>query len=254
MSLPAGIKIFGENWINKYCSLSASSGAATLANLYDQKQSTQFSSSGSDDTIVETVTIIFKNRSGNEAARQFNRLVVLNHNVLEMSADSWNGSAWVAIDEATLTGLDTAHTLVEMAAARSHSRVRFNLIKTQDPNLNKKVGELKVCLAAANLTDVLSNFDRQDDQRAGDFRARDGQLVAWKDYTKVAGTIRLENVSKTQRDLLVPMMQTAQLITVLFYSDYDMTETYEFYVRSAPNPVIDRKTQLYRMSLVVLER
>ena len=109
-----GLKIFSENFLNQYDTIAVVSGDAMKGYLYDQKQDTQWSSSGSDDVTEESIDITFLNWQGEAGDHTFDRIIILNHNLKAITADYWNGAAWVAIAEATLT-LAAEYTIIEIA-------------------------------------------------------------------------------------------------------------------------------------------
>jgi len=248
-----GLKIFSENYLNEYDTIAVISGDAMKAYLYDQKQVTQWSSSGSDDVTEESIDITFKNWQGEAVDRTFDRLVILNHNLKAITADYWNGAAWVAIGEATLT-LAAAYTIIEIATPITAGRMRVNCTTTQTVNAEKVIGELKVCLSVLEDVAWRSSFPRRDSMRGGDYRLSDGALVAWKEWTKAGGTLSLDNVLLADLQILMLFSKSNALLTLVFYSDFDLSETFEFVVANAPNPKLDRKMALFTVSLELEER
>jgi hypothetical protein len=258
-----GLKLFSENYINGDCgftfSYDAGAGETAYANasqayLYDQKQATQYLGEYDSDTTSEFVDIVFKNWQGEEVNRAIDRLVLLNHNIKALTAYSWDGSAWAAIAGGTLSANTAANNIIEFTASVTASRLRVKLDTTQTANQFKLIGELKACLSV--LEDALwdSSFPRNDDKQGGSYRLSEGPLVTWKEWTKVAGTLSLNNVTPANTATLMPYMKTAAFLTVVFHDDFDLAECYEFSVVSAPRLKLDRKTELYSVSMELDER
>jgi len=254
MSLPNAIKIYSDNFVDENDDYSFISGSALEAYLYDQKQDTKWISTSSNDTVEEIIEISFKNWQGTEITRTFDTIIILNTNAKAMACDYWNGSDWVAISEASITN-SAANVLIDIVTSISATKFRIKITTTIVANAEKYIGELKVC---NNIIDGsqewLSEFSREDEQRADNYRLTGGALVAWKEWTKCAGSLDLSNVNKTNKDLLLPYLKIANFIIVAFYSDYDMTEIYEFSIVNEPNYTFDRKTQLFEISLDLQEK
>jgi len=248
-----GLKIFSENFLNEYDTIAVVSGDVLKAYLYDQKQASQWSSSGSDDLTEESIEITFKNWQGEAVDRTFDRLVILNHNLKAITADYWDGAAWVPIAEATLT-LAAAYTIIEIVAPITAARVRVNCTTAQVVDAEKVIGELKVCLSVLEDVEWRSSFPRSDSMRGGDFRLSDGAVVAWKEWTKAGGSLSLDNVKLADLQAVMPFIKSAAFLTIVFYSDFDLSETFEFVVANAPNPKLDRKMALFTVSLELEEK
>ena len=248
-----GLKIYGENFVNEYCDIIPVSGSGTKNYLFDQRQATKWLSEGSSDIIEESLDTTFKNWQGEAVERAFDRLVILNHNLKAITADYYNGAAWVSIPEATLT-LSSAYTIIEIPTPISAGRVRLNCSTTQIANEEKNIGEFKICLSVMEEPAWISDFPRRDVMLGGDYRLAGGPLVAWKEWTKVSGVLSLKNVALTSLDALLPYMKRAEYLTMVFWQDFDPAEVYEFQIVNAPQIQIDRKKQLFSISLSLEER
>ena len=247
------IEIYSENYVNGDCAITVTSGDATKAYLYDQKPATCHLSSGSSDSTPETVEVAFKNWQGAAVTRTFDRIILLGHNYKAVTAYYYNGSAWVAIAEATLT-LAAANTVIEISTPVICSGVRVIAATTQAANAEKYLGELKVCLNILSLGLALTDWQPSGEQKAGAYRLAGGPLVAWKEWTKLAGTLSVENLAKTTKDALLPYMKASGFITLVLHSDFDASEIYEFSIASAPAWAIDRKAELFSLSMELRER
>jgi len=248
------IEIFSENYVTGDCTIAVTSGDATKAYLYDQKPATCHLSSGSSDIITETVDVSFKNWQGAATTRSFDRIILLGHNYKAITADYYNGSAWVSITEATLT-LTSANTVIEIATPISAARVRVVAATTRtDTGPEKYLGELKICLNLLSLGLALTDWQPSGEQKAGAYRLAGGPLVAWKEWTKLSGTLSIENLAKATKDTLLPYIKASAFVTVVFYSDFDASEIYEMSIASAPSWSIDRKAELFALSMELRER
>lgn len=247
------ITLWTENYVNGDCGITVVSGDATKTYLYDQKPATAWLSSGSNDTTTETVTVAFKNWQGAAVSRTFDRIAILSHNLKAITAEYYNGSAWVAIDEAALT-LAAANTVIEIAVPITAAQVRLNCTTAQVANAEKHIGELKVCASVVSLGQTLSSWESGGEQKAGAYRLAGGPLVAWREWTKITGTLSLENVAKTTKDALLPYLRSSGFITLVFHSAFDASEIYEFSIVSAPAWSVDRKAELFALNLELSER
>jgi len=247
-----GIKVFGENFVNGDCGYTFSSGDSGQAYLYDQNQATKWTSSGSNDTTEESIIVIFKNWQGEEVNRTFDRIILLETNFAQMAADYWDGSAWQVITEAGIT-LAADHKLVEIASAITASRFRLRCTTVQS-GTDKALGELKVCAAVLDSPRWESSFSRRDEKKGDSYRLAEGSLVSWKEWTKVEGTLSLDSVARADMELLLPFMKTAAFLTLVLHDDFDLADCYEFAVSSAPRLQLDRKTELYDLSMELAER
>ena len=249
------IRLYGENFINADCGYTFLSGSTLESYLYDQKPASQWSSSGSDDTTEETIEIVFKNWQGAEVTRTIDTLILLNHNIKSGGADSWSGTAWVEIASAAISDNDEDNLIIDLSASVSTSRIRFRLNTTMVENAEKVIGEVKACLNIFDGSQLwLSSFARSDVQQAGSYNLAGGSLVQWREYARLNGALDLYDVSKTNRDTLFPYFTANGWLTIALYYDHDPSAVYEVAIVSAPNEMIDRKTELYSLSMEVKER
>jgi len=248
-----GIKIFGENFINGDNGYTFLSGSSSENYLYDQKPTTQWLSVGSDDTTEEYIEISFKNWQGATVSRTFDRIIILNHNIKACQCQYWDGSAWQDITGGSLSANTAASNLLEIASPVSSEKFKIKITTTQVADTEKVIGELKVC---KNIMAPywLSRFSRSDSQKSGAYNLLDGPLVFWKEWTKAGGTLNIIDIEKSDFDTIFPYFKTANFITVLFHNDFDLDETLELAITSAPNYILNRKTKLYQISMELRER
>lgn len=244
------IRLFTENYVNADCAYTISSGGDLQSYLYDQVRATQWSSSGSNDATQETIEVIFKNWQGTEVSRTIDRLILLNNNIKAGGADYWDGSAWVAISDATLTANASADLVIDLSTPVSTSRLRLRLDTTMTTNAEKVIGEFKACASIfSGSQQWLSDLRREDEQKSGNYRLAGGSLVQWREYAKFGATLTLMDVSKANRDTLMPYLTAGGWLTLVVAYDHDPAAIYEVAVVSAPQEALDRKAGTYEISL-----
>lgn len=250
-----GLKIFTENWLNEHSDILCSSGDTNNAYLCDQKQDTKWASESSNDATQETIEIVFNNWQGAEVDRNIDRIIFLNHNLKAGGVDYWSAGAWVEIAEATFTGLASAYTFIELTAPVVTSRIRVRLDTTQTANEDKEIGELKFCEKILDGTQLWrSDIPRSDSQLAGTYRTGEGRLVFWREWTKFAASGYLQEVTLANKNTLLPYLKSGGFITIVFYQDFDPTECFECALVEGPRFSLDRKSELFEVSLNLEER
>jgi len=253
MSFMNAIKIFGENYINKNNAYAFLSGSALVSYLYDQKRQTAWLSSGSNNTIEEYIEITFKNWQGEVVQRTFDRVIILGHNIKAGQLQYWDGSAWQDLTGGTITDNTETDNLIEVTSVTTY-KFKIKMTTTQIANAEKYIGEIKVCATILEPTDWLTKFKRNDDDRAGDYRLSKGDLVSWREWGKVEGGLDIEQMSLAEITTLKTYIRDNQYLTIVFWDDFDMSETYEFKVTNPINYSLDRKLQYYSTDLDLKER
>jgi len=248
--------VLGENFVNAQDTFTVSSGDATKARLYDQKQSTQWASVGSADAVTETIQIDFKDRAGAAVSRTFDRLIFLNTNLARGYVEYWNGAAWVQIAESLFTAGSpnaSANLYIEMAASVSSLKVRITITHTIAAVAEKTIGEFKVCLFKVLVRHLVS-FDREPWTDGGDFRLDGGGLVVFRNVTKVEASVSMGQVTQASYLILEPMVNQRQWMTWILWSDFALADTFEVVATSTLRENLDRKQYLYDLSFEVKER
>lgn len=252
---PHAIKIFGENFVNENNDYAFLSGSALVANLYDQKRHTAWISSGSDDLTEEYIEVTFKNWQGEAVERTIDRIILLGHNMKAGQLQYWDGAAWQDLIGGTITDNTETDNLIEVTQVTTYKfKIKMETTLDTDPDAEKYIGELKVCATVLEPTVWLTQFKRKDYDKAGDFRLSNGPLVSWKEWNKVEGGLDIEQMSLVEITTLKTYIRNNQYLTIVFYDDFDMTETYEFIVANPTNYSIERKLEYYKTSLNLKER
>jgi len=249
-----GIKIFGENFINGDNDYAFLSGSALVAYLYDQKRYTAWVSSGSNNLTEEYIEITFKNWQGEAVQRTFDRIIILGHNLKAAQCQYWDGSAWQDITEGVLADNAATDNLLEISSPITSYKFKIKMTTTQIADAEKYIGEIKVCATILEPTLWLTDFKRNDDDKSGNYRLSKGSLVSWKEWNKVEGSLDIENAVLAEITTLETYIRNNQYLTIVFYDDFDMTETYEFIVVNPINYSLDKKMEYYETSLDLAER
>jgi len=256
MSFPNAVQIFGENRVS-YALLGQSSGAGTIENIRDRKYGTKWQSVGSSDAAEEYVDVFFKDKAGNYASYDFDRIILLNTNAKTIRADYYANPGTgpgTPMPGASVINNDKPDCIISLGALPvTPYGVGLYLHSTQVPNQNKFLGELKVCKHILSLS-ALTQFQRQDYAKEGNYYTRNGDLVRWREFRKFGGQLTLQNVSQAQRDALWAAYESYDFFVFCFFSDFALSETYDVAITAPPSEVFNRTTQLYGISLEVKER
>jgi len=247
------VEIFSGNRLDEHCSLTVSSGAQNAAALYDQNPRTQWKSGVSGGT--ETVSVAFRTSGGSSITREFDTIMLLNHNIADMTARHLtSGGEQAALAGAELSGNAEEDSIIELAAPLASSAISLDLSETISPSSAKAIGELKICRKIFTLGNALCSFARTDKTRQGYYYTSGGSLVAWREYSKAAGTFTADNLSHSDRNTLLGAVRDNDFLTFVMHRDMDAREVYEFAVIAPVTEKLDRRSGLYSLSLEVAER
>jgi len=245
-----GIKIFSENYVNKNCAFTFSSGSETQDKLYDQNQKTQWMSYGSYNGKIEIIEIEFRNWQSQIVERTIDKIILLNHNIKHGTMEYWGGSAWNAWTVGTLIFNDKVDNILSVEKITT-SKIRFKPTTITADIGEKAVGELKACCSILEPSNWLTEFKRKDYDNSGNYRLAKGSLVSWKEWNKVEGTLDIKNISLDEMRILKEYSN--KNITIVFYDDFDLKETFEFVITNPIRYIFDRKTKFYETSLELKE-
>lgn len=150
MTITGGAKFFDRN-LGLYkdgAGISATTNDALAKLMIDISRYTAWESSGSDDTTTETITWDLP------TSRTIDRLLIVDHNLKQFTAQYWTGSAWadfssvVGIDGALVGGIsETAFadsTAYYEFAEVTTSRIQVTATKTQTADQEKQITTLIV--------------------------------------------------------------------------------------------------------------
>jgi len=134
------IRIFTKNFVDSDSTFTLSHGG-TAANLYDRDIDSKSTTVNCRfDYQTATVDIQF-NLDSVETQMTFNSIIMINHNLKSFNVYYWNSttSAWVKYFGITeFSGEIACYTF----GAIKSSRVRIEMMTTQNPNREKHIGEL----------------------------------------------------------------------------------------------------------------
>lgn len=115
-------------------------------------------------------------------------------------------------------------------------------------------GRIILAQTLMTLDNVLSFISNDSFKRGGQHYTADGSLIAWTEFIKQTPSLRLENVSKTDKDYLLALLNSGAFFTYIFYGDYDAAPCGEFALSKPPAVNLERKTMLYQIDLSLTER
>jgi hypothetical protein len=257
-----GLKIFGENFVNKDCEFSITYGAELAENLYDQKRDSQWVGLGAPETMTATIICYFKNWQGQYCSRTFDRVLLLNHNIASYQMYYWNPElpGWSIIPEGSITPFvdpynSAANTLVEIATPITSTAFRIKANTAIDGLSDKAIGELKVCQSIFTGSQLWSTqFQEGGESRSGSFYTKSGELVSWCDYSKAKGSLSISNVSASDLATFRPYLKPATPLTLVLADDFDLSNAWEMFVEGNPSVLLDRKSQVYDVGLELKEK
>lgn len=246
------LQVFSPNWIAN-SDIIVTSGEQSKTNICDRRAETQWVSSVGDDTVIEILEFDFKNNSGGSVLRALDRIIIINTNIKSMAASYKDQDGnWQAISTGTITGNTAVSLLIELPTPVTASAVKIFLYTTQTANSPKAIGELKICKSICELGAWIE-FERTITSKSGDYYLANGALVSWREYSKTAGAFNLGRITKAQRDILWVALTTYPSLTYVLYSDYDLSDTYEFCVDGDISEDFNRVAERYSFKFRVKE-
>lgn len=165
------VKIYTKNCLDSNSAVTVSHGGTT-SYLYDEDKYTKYLTSGAKrDRMPATITIVFK-VGAVETNFKINSLLLLNSNIRELKLEYYNGSAYIehfAIDELSGNGI-----VVHFGDVTT-SRVRITLLKTQQPNQEKSIGELIVTRLRFYISENPVAYDMNYREKRNQFELGNGE-------------------------------------------------------------------------------
>lgn len=159
--------LLSNNRLDYISIITLSSGINPLA-LYDRDKNTQWSSVGSNDTIIEVITIDLGK------VKVFDRLLILNHNLKKFQLTKTDDTVIVEmLDSAELQNFLTFEL-------QNLPTVKLKCWTTQIANQEKKIGELLLMEHYYTLTQNPTTMSAKYREQAGDVELADGTLKQWK--------------------------------------------------------------------------
>jgi hypothetical protein len=127
MTISGGIKFFTKSRCdidNEQCLISVYTGSTTKNNIRDRKNTTKWSSSGSNDSVTETITVDFG------ANYTIDRLLLVKNNFKAFTVQYWNGTSWTHF-AAVVTKEGTKTNITETVNAKETNYYEFTAVSTQ---------------------------------------------------------------------------------------------------------------------------
>ena len=174
MAIGGGIKFFKKQKASAGSSnvtITSSSGDASSLRAIDKNRLTYWRSVNSDDTITETITIVWT------TAQALDRLLLVDHNWKEYTVKYWNGASYV--DFSSVVGLDgslgsiSETTFAEQTsyyefAGVSTTQVQITVSKTQVADAEKYINQIILTEEIGTLSgypDISGKFTRNARER-----------------------------------------------------------------------------------------
>lgn len=117
-----------------------------------------------------------------------------------------------------------------------------------------RAGQIILARNLLDLNNVLSTVTDGKYTRGGQHYMADGALVSWREFTKQAPQIRLENVDKQSKEALLALINGGGFCTYIFYGGYEAAASGEFALSRPPMVNLDRKTMRYQIDFSLSER
>jgi len=247
--------ILGENFVNDQNTYTVSSGDAFKSKIYDQKQSTQWITSGSAEGNIETLQVDFKDRIGDAVDRAIDRLILLNCNLAKFKIEYLSGGVWTSIAEAdfTTTPNTTKDVYIEIANPITTQSLLLTATNTLLAEAEKKIGEFKACLFITDLRHRVS-FNRRDWDNADSYRLQGGALVSITNVSKVEASVQIIELNLINYELIVDLISNREWMTWVLYEDFRRADIYEFKTSTPLTQNLDRRMQHYTVGFSVKER
>lgn len=166
--------LLSKNRLDYTSTIAISTGTGKTV-LYDRDKNTQWSSQGSNDAIVETITITFV---GN---RTMDRLLLLNHNI--KSLELWQGGTML-LAESNIASQNYYGSFGVITA----QEITLKMFTTQIANQEKKIGELMLLEEYYTLAVNPSSMEVNGREKSKEIELNDGTKKLWK----IAGSERIE--------------------------------------------------------------
>lgn len=195
-------------------------------------------------------TFFFTDQWGNFINREVDTLVLQNTNLV-------NATVYAADSAGNYTPLfeilNNRESTVcsKLAVPVKTSSLRVVVAAEGNPELVQigKIGFYRYLCDLAALTD--SSFKKDTNQ--GDYRVLSGAVVYYGDYDKWTAKIKTDNLPKGQFDLLMGEIKSSNCLTIIPFQDFVAEEIYECYINPEISYEVNRKTELYSLSMEAQE-
>lgn len=213
---------------------------ADLQPLYDNDVKTLFQTE-----LPCEKTIFFTDSFGNVVNRTFDVLILQNTNITDLTVSAAD-NAGVYAQIAFIAGNSEKNIFKPLEGKVTTSSVKISI--TAANSSYAEVGEFKICNLLSNLF-ALTKAKESRDCNAGNFRTASGRLIHYKDFSKWANSLDMENITKSDFDVLLNEIQSEGELIIVPYLDLEIQAIYECYVNPEAKYSVDRKTELFSLSI-----
>lgn len=141
------MRFFTKNRIENFQSITVSSGDTSKANIYDRVSSTKWQSVSSNDTVTESIEVVFG------FAQLVDHISLLNHNFKQFTIQYWNGGAYVdfstPINETVNADANSFYSFTQVSTLK----LKITATKSIIANAQKYLGEFLAYVEQFNLPD-----------------------------------------------------------------------------------------------------
>lgn len=191
--------------------------------------------------------VYFTDIYGNIVNRTIDTLVLQDTNIKNMTVQAYTGSYTNFL---ALSGNTSDTVILKAATSVTTSSIKITIPDdgTNPADINAKIGIYGFICNLFALTD--SNYKIEANE--GGYRVVNGAYIHYADYKKWVAKISIENLQKSQFDLLTAQADTGEM-TVVPYEELEIDEIYNCAVKREYSYELDRKTQLFKLDLELNE-
>ncbi|WP_424244382.1 hypothetical protein Dip510_001652 [Elusimicrobium posterum] len=231
---------FSKNYL-KTSSYANGDDTADLQPLYDNDVNTVLQTG----ELPYEKTIFFTDNFGNFVNRTFDTLILLNTNVKNLIVSAADTSG-VYTPVLYVTENTEKNVFKNIESKITTSSIKINIAASNASYA--EIGELKICNFLVDLC-ALTKSKEGKDCNAGSFSTTNGRLIHYKDFSKWTNGLEIENLSKADFDVLSSEIESEEEMIIAPYLDLDIKAIYECYVKPEIKYSVDRKTELYNLSI-----
>lgn len=200
-----------------------------------------------NDSVPYEQIVYFTDIYGNVVNRTIDTLVLQDTNIKNMTVQAYTGSYTSFL---ALSGNTSDTVILKAATSVTTSSIKITIPDdgTNPADITAKMGIYGFICNLFALTD--SNYKIEANE--GGYRVVNGAYIHYADYKKWVGKISIENLQKSQFDLLTAQADTGEM-TVVPYEELEIDEIYNCAVKREYSYEVDRKTQLFKLDLELNE-
>ena len=151
----------------------------------------------------------------------------------------------------TLSDNQDSTILVKNANPINVNTIRITIPQEGNPNI-VRIGGFGFYKYVCDLfAETDSSF--KVDSNSGSYRTLSGDIIYYGDYKKWESKIKISNLPKEQFDLLTQEIKETNELTIIPFKDFDFSAIYECYLSPEIEFTVNRKTELYELTLQAQE-